>query len=120
MMGLKDIKGTGKNMKATIATNIIKKGTETIGEVKLKMGDSLFVKTDNEDHQGYKVENIGKEKGNEFVRFENEVELTFESGDGGEQRKLVSLSDSGNHQATLPHAVQAQEQGHQSVVSFLY
>lgn len=82
LMSLKTVKGNGKAAKATIITTTNKKGVQKIEEVVLKTGDILQDKTNYELHAGYKVDNIGSEKGNEFVQFENEVLLSVNGGDG--------------------------------------
>lgn len=85
LMSLKTVKGQGKSAKATIIANTNKNGLQKIEEVLLKddgKNNDLFKKTNNDDHKGYIVSNIGSEKGNEFVQFENEVVLTTEGGDG--------------------------------------
>ena len=82
LMSLKKVKGTGKSAKATLVTSTNKKGLQKIEEVILKTGDNLFEKTNFEEHVGYRVNNIGSEKGNEFIQFENEVTISTEGGDG--------------------------------------
>lgn len=82
LMSLKAVKGKGRSAKATIVTTTNKNGVHKIEEVTLKQDDKLFEKTKLEEHIGYNVSNIGSEKGNEFVEFENEIRLTTDGGDG--------------------------------------
>lgn len=82
LMSLKTVKGTGRSAKATIIASTNKNGIQKIDEIILKTGNDLFDKTNLEEHQGYKVENIGSGRGNEFVHFENEIKLTVLGGDG--------------------------------------
>ena len=82
LMSLKTVKGKGRSAKATIVANTSKNGVVKVEEIILKQDQVLFEKTNLEEHRGYTVTNIGSEKGNEFIQFENEVTLTTEGGDG--------------------------------------
>jgi type III restriction enzyme len=76
------VKGIGKATVAIIAAYTEKHGIQKIEEISIKTGEDLFSKTKIEEHKGYVVENIGSAKGEEFVVFENGIEITLLGGDG--------------------------------------
>lgn len=82
MMSLKEIKGKGRAAKATIVCLKEEHGVRKLEEITLKQDDELHRKTHLTDHEGFKVSNIGSEKGNEFLEFENTIRLDFNGGDG--------------------------------------
>lgn len=81
-LSLKKVSGKGKSAKATLATYVERNGFQRIEEVTVKTNDDLNRKTHLEEHAGLLVENIGSEKGNEFISFENGLTLSFVGGDG--------------------------------------
>ncbi len=61
---------------AKVKTLVEEKGTLKEIVITLKQGDNLFDKTHRKEHQsGYRVEEIGAAKGEEFVRFENTLTI---------------------------------------------
>lgn len=61
---------------AKVKTLVEEKGTLKETVISLKQGDNLFEKTHREEHRnGYRVEEIGAAKGEEFVRFENTLTI---------------------------------------------
>lgn len=110
-LSLKKISGTGRAAKATLATYTEKNGVQKIEEVILKTGDDLFDKTHLQEHQGLIVENIGSEKDNEFVTFQDGTTLTMEGGDGISRPEIFRYQIKETIAQHIAHQRRVQKQG---------
>ncbi|XDD53949.1 DEAD/DEAH box helicase family protein [Leptospira sp. WS4.C2] len=65
----------GAGFTATVTVNVQSKGKISKKKIKLKQKDDLTLKTENSHYNGYVVDTISIEPGNEFLRFTNGTAL---------------------------------------------